>query len=191
MEPPVADLPGRRQGDRLGAVAPLRLGAAGAALVLGLASSGDALLLAVLLGVAAADGVVFGAAAVVALSTLVRWGTTSLPALAGAQAVLGPAVVTGPDLAVGASVAAAAALVLLGALAERPRVPTAAPAGVWAGLLLVGPAATTSTDLALRAAGAAGGIVVALVAARWVPYRLALPAAGVAAVTSVVLAVVA
>lgn len=191
MEPPVADLSGRRQGDRVGAVAPLRLAAAAAALALGLASSGDALLLAVLLGVAAADGVVFGAAAVVALSTLVRWGSTSMPALAGAQAVLGPAVVTGSDLAVGSSIAAAAALVFAGALAERPRVATAAPAGVWAGLLVAGPAATTSSDLAFRAGGAAGGIVVALLVARWVPRRLALPAAGVAAVASVGLAGVA
>ena len=191
MEPSVADVSGRRQGDGVSPLAPARLAAAGAALALGLASSGDALLLAVLVGLAAADGVVFGVGTVVVLSTLVRWGTTSLPALAGAQAVLGPAVVTGSELAATSVALAAAALLLVGALADRPRVVTAAPAGVWAGLVVAGPAATSSSDLVLRLGGAAGGIVVALLAARWVPRRLALPAAGVAAVASAVLAVVA
>ena len=191
MEPPVADLSRGWASSRLSTVATLRLAAAGAAVTLGIASSGDALLLAALLGVAAADGVVFGVGALAALATLLRWGSSSLPALAGAQSVLGPALVTGPETAVVSSVAAGVALVMAGALAARPRLAAALPAGIWAALVVAGPAATTSADFGIRAGAAVAGVAVSLVVMRWVPRRVALPLAGVAALVSVVSAAMA
>lgn len=90
----------------------VRLGAAGAALVLALTSQGDALVLGLLLAVAVwrplgsvAVGLALGAASW-------RWGSTSLEAWAGGQAVLGPAGWVGPARLAASSWLAAAALVL-------------------------------------------------------------------------------
>lgn len=89
----------------------VRTAAGAAALVLAVSSHGDALVLALLLVVAA-----WRAAALPVLPALVavswRWGSTSLGAWAGAQAVLGPAGVVGPPRAAAACWLAATTVVL-------------------------------------------------------------------------------
>lgn len=89
----------------------VRGGAAAAAVVLAVLSLGDALVLAAVLVVIA-----WRLPALVVVPALLasswRWGSTSLDALAGAQAVLGPAGLVGPTPAAAASCLAAAALVL-------------------------------------------------------------------------------
>lgn len=89
----------------------VRAAATAAALVLAALSRGDALVLGVLLVVAA-----WRLTALAVLPALVavswRWGSTSLDAWAGAQAVLGPAGVVGPARAAAACWLAATAVVL-------------------------------------------------------------------------------
>jgi hypothetical protein len=97
----------------------LRLGALAAAAVLALTSRGDAYVLAALLAVGSASrvaalGVVLG---LVAIS--VRYGSSSLEAIAGAQAVLGPAGTTGSTPGVAAAWLAATTVA---ASALHPRV---------------------------------------------------------------------
>jgi hypothetical protein len=96
----------------------VRTGAAVAALLLAALSRGDVLVLAVLLGVALWR--LPGLAVVPALvASAWRWGSTSLDALAGAQAVLGPAGTVGPGRAAAGAWLAAAALVLSAPAAGR------------------------------------------------------------------------
>lgn len=100
----------------------VRSSAAAAAVVLAVLSLGDALVLAVVLVVAAWR---LPALAVVPalLASSWRWGSTSLEALAGAQAVLGPAGLVGPGTAAAASwLAGFAILLAIPGLAPRPRV---------------------------------------------------------------------
>ena len=115
LEPPGTDLPARPRTRPLTAATGrdvVRLAAGAGAAVMALSSSGDVLLLGVLLG-GAAGSVWAGAAGVAAgLAVLVRWGSPSLDALAGAQSVLGPAGLVGPPLAAAATWVAGAALVL-------------------------------------------------------------------------------
>lgn len=89
----------------------VRTGAAVAALVLAGLSRGDALVLAALLAVTA-----WRLTALALIPALIasswRWGSTSLDALAGAQAVLGPAGIVGPATAASASWLAAIAILL-------------------------------------------------------------------------------
>ena len=89
----------------------VRAAATAAALVLAVLSRGDALVLALLLVLAA-----WRLTAIAVLPALVavswRWGSTSLEAWAGAQAVLGPAGVVGPARAAAACWLAATAVVL-------------------------------------------------------------------------------
>lgn len=107
----------------------VRTGAAVAALVLAVLSRGDALVLGVLLVVAT-----WRLLALAVLPALVasswRWGSTSLDALAGAQAVLGPAGFVGPATAATASWLAAIAILLsvpaeVGGMREPRRDPAA------------------------------------------------------------------
>ena len=106
LEPPDADVPARRP---LEALNPVRLAASAGAAVMALTSVGDVLLLAVILGVAAADLLAGTAAVLAAVGVVGRWGTSSLAALAGGQAVVGPAGWTGSTrLAVSAWCAAGA-----------------------------------------------------------------------------------
>lgn len=93
-------------------LAGLRLAAALAASTLALSSNGDALTLAVALGVAAASVWSGFVGLLVAGAVATRWGTLSMSALAGAQSVLGPAVTVGPSRAAAASGLAAAAVAL-------------------------------------------------------------------------------
>jgi hypothetical protein len=136
-------------------------------------------LVAVLVGLATADALVAGTAALVALSVLARWGTTSMPALAGLQAVLGPAGITGEVLGVASSWLAAAAIVVAAA-GVRHRV-AAVPLGLLAGLLVAGPAVTGASDAAVRGVGAVLGVAVTGVVAGRFPGRLTVPLAAVVA----------
>jgi hypothetical protein len=114
VEPPGADVPARRPHPLIGLDIPTaRLAALAGAAVVAVASRGDALLLGVALGVGAGS-VVAGTASVLAgIAVLVRWGSASLAALAGAQAVLGPAGTTGSVPAAASAWCAASAFVLV------------------------------------------------------------------------------
>ncbi|MDQ3569215.1 MAG: hypothetical protein M3396_01035 [Actinomycetota bacterium] len=149
-----------------------------------LASAGDAVLLAVLLALAAGDLVAAAAVTVAGLSIAVRWGSTSLDAIAGAQAVLGPGGLVGPALATASTWCAAAAVVL-----ASPRGWRAAAFGLAAALCVAGPTAADTGALLLRLVAAAAGAGLAIAAGRWLPSALARPAALVLAVSAGVLAV--
>ena len=154
-------------------------------------STGDALLLGVLLGVAAGR-VAAGVAAVLALgSVLLRWGSPSLEALAGAQAVLGPAGTVGTTAAAASAWCAAAALVLAAPRLEQQlpwRVGAAVPFGVAAAAVVVG--AGPGGRLGLRIAGSVAAAVLAA-AATFLPGRLKAAAAVAAGGAAVALAVAA
>lgn len=148
-------------------------------------SSGEVVLLAVLLGIAAADAFA-GAVALLALGAVAaRWGTTSLDAIAGAQTVLGPGAAVGPMAAAASAACAAAALVLV-----RARGWAALLFGITAALIVAGPGAGRPELAALRAGAAIVGAGLAFGAQRWAApiwRRLALGLA----VAAVILAVVA
>jgi hypothetical protein len=136
--------------------------------VLAAASSGDALMVAVLLGAVAGDVFAFGAVLLAATAVLARWGTGSLAALAGGQAVLGPAGVHGTGAAIGSAWYAGAAIVL-----ASPGGWPAIPFGAAAGLVIAGPAVTSVATGATRLGAAALGITAALLVPRFLPARLA------------------
>ena len=158
-----------------------RLAAAAAATVLALSGTGDAIFLAVLLGLAAADVWTGATATAVAVSLLIRHGTTSLTAVAGAQAVLGPSGLSGPALAAAASWCGGLALLVV-----APPAPLGVAFGVAAGVVVAGPAAGTPAGLLVRlGAAVAGGAVAAgisRVRIEQFPRRLVGWAAGVASV---------
>ncbi|MCU1461938.1 MAG: hypothetical protein JWO37_2013, partial [Acidimicrobiales bacterium] len=119
-----------------------------------------------MLALAAADA--FGATAIglAAVATIARYGTSSLAAVTGAQAVVGAAGWTGPASLIASSWCAAIAC----ALAGGRRWSTAVACGIAAGLLVAGPSAVTARGAAVRAAGAAVAVALALAAGRFVPY---------------------
>ena len=160
------------QNDVAEAVSAYRLMAAAAAVVLALAGRGSVLVLGGLLAVVAASRLASVSAVVAAVAVQLRWGTASLSAVAGGQAVLGPAVALGSTRAAAAMALAALTVALL---APRPAV-LAVAVGVVAGAVAAGP--EVPHDMGVRLAGAAAGTIVAL-AARWLPFRgpLALAAA--------------
>lgn len=130
------------------------------------ASQGDVVLLAVALVVGLRRPLATAAAAGALAATAVRWGTTSLDGIAGAQSVLGPGAVTGPTLAIASVWTAAAALLLaapgpVAALFGRWGGAIAVPFGLTAGLVLAGPG--PGGPLALRAGA---GLAAAAVAVR-------------------------
>ena len=153
-----------------------------------LTSTGDVLLLGVLLGVAAGD-VEAGAASVLAgLVVLGRFGTTSLAALAGAQHVVGPAGTTGPVALAAASWCAALAL----ALSTRAEFAIATVFGLAAADVVAGPAAAQGGQaMAVRVAASLVAIAVAWFVGGWVPERLARLAAVLAGGVGVLLVLVA
>ena len=137
--------------------------------MLALSSRGDVLVVAVLLGLCAARLESGVAAFAAGTSVLLRWGSTSLGALAGAQSVLGPAGLTGPTTVAASSWVAAAALVL----ACRPPVLLGAlPFGAVAAAVATGPG--PDGELVWRIAGTAAATLlsagVARFAPRWVAY---------------------
>jgi hypothetical protein len=170
LEPPGPNLP-PRAGLTISGLDLLRGAAAAAALVLALLSRGDTLVLAALLVVMSwrLSAAAIAVPALVAASW--RWGSTSLEALAGAQAVLGPAGLVGPTKAAAAAWLAAVALVLL--------VPARASSS----------AGQVVTSVAIGASGAAAALVVAGPAIGddwWVRAVATVTAIGCAALASVV-----
>ena len=156
--------------------------AAVAASVLAATATGNLVLVVALVCAAASEMSPALTAALVATSVAVRFGTTSLSSLAGAQAVLGVAGAVGPTLGAVATWTAATALVVV---APHRRLPAIA-FGVLAGLVVVGPGGTTSAVF-VRASGAVVGAALAVVASRRVPPRfgaIAGPALAAAAVAA-------
>ena len=210
LAPPDPHVPPRP--GSLAALGPLRLSAAGAATVLALSSTGHVGVLAVVLAVVVAQPLAVGAVLLAGLAVFERWGTPSLEAVAGAQAVLGPGGVVGPAAAAASTWFAAAALVLASPRAvgrndgdrddavnpvddrSRRRLPrpaalvVALATGSAAALVVAGPA--LAVDLPVRLGATAAAVVVAAVVAsqRWqlVSAGLALVAAVVAAVLGAV-----
>ena len=136
--------------------------AAGAAALL-LTGRGDAFLLAALLSVVALDRWAALTAGTVAAALLARWGTSSLPAVAGAQSVLGPGFVVEPVVGAAALVLAAAALVLI-----APPAPFGLVFGAAAGFVVAGPSWATVPGGLVRLAAAAVGVA----AVWWLQPRL-------------------
>lgn len=101
------------------------------------------------------------------LAGLARFGTTTLPALAGAQAVLGPAVLVAP--APGALASGLAGLALVGVAPSAWRDWRGWPFGLLAGLVVVGPAASSAADGLVRVVGALAGVGLVLAGQRWWP----------------------
>jgi hypothetical protein len=142
----------------------VQIAAVVAAAVLVATSTGDLVLLSVLLGLAALDLTAGAVAGLASAAVLARWGTSSLPALAGAQAVLGPAAIAGSGLEAAVSIAAAGALVLAAPLGLA-----AVPFGLTAAAVVAGPSLTTAGHAGLRAAAAVAAIGVAMLASRLLP----------------------
>lgn len=163
VEPPGPFVPARA-GLTISAIDWLRIAAATAALVLALASRGDALVLAGLLAVAAWRPLATAGVVPALVAASWRWGSTSLEALAGAQAVLGPAGLVGPGRAAATSWLAAAAILLVVAWPltagrrageDRSARPVPPPSPERARLLLV--AAASGASVAAVVAGPAPG----------------------------------
>lgn len=205
LEPLDPHLPARP--GSLAALGPLRLSAAGAAVVLAVSSTGHIAVLAVLLAVLVAQPAAVGAVLLAGIAVLERWGTPSLDAVAGAQSVLGPGGIVGPEAAAASAWFAALALVLAaprlagddaGPAGERAgrRLP---PGGALVGALALGAAAAAAvagpdfeTGGLLRLGATAGAVLVAAVVSslRWpqVTAGLALAAGIVAAALGVTVA---
>lgn len=174
VEPPGPVLP-PRSGLIIPAVERLRAAAAAAALVLAVTSRGDALGLATLLAVVAWRPLAAAAAGAGLIAASWRWGSTSLEAIAGAQAVLGPAGLVEPASAATASWLAASALVLV---TGRLRAPGAGPApralhalsaaatGAAAAVVVAGPAPGGDVWVRVLAGVLATGLAAAVVAVR-------------------------
>ena len=164
----------------------LRAPAAAAAAALALTSSGEVVLLAALLCVAGADAMA-SAATVLALAALaVRWGSTSLDAISGAQAVLGPGGAVGSVAEVLVVWAAAAALVL-----GAPRTWPGAAFAATAALAVAGPSGGGVADIALRPAGMLTAVAVTLAVGRRLPASQARSAAVALGAAALVVALVA
>jgi len=140
-----------------------------AALALAVTSRGDVVMLALLLGFGAGRRASGLAAAAALAAALVRWGSPSLGAIAGAQAVLGPAGWTGSSLAVASAWLGAGALVCAAVSLDRTStVVTAlsvAPFAIAAADVAVGPA--PGGALAARVLASVVALAVTTLLARW------------------------
>ncbi|MEO7836364.1 MAG: hypothetical protein ABIS21_01835 [Acidimicrobiales bacterium] len=163
----------------------LRAAAAAAAAALVASSSGEVVLLAVLLAAAAGEVLAATVAILATGAVALRWGTTSLDAITGAQSVLGPGAGVGPLEAAASTSCAAAALVL----AKAPGW-GAIVFGLTAGLAVAGPGPGALDHMALRGAAGVLGAACAAGAQRWAPPAVRPVALGLAA-AAVVLAVLA
>ena len=154
VEPPRPDVPA--DVDRAEAEPPsaLRLTAAVAAAALAISSTGHLFVLGGALILVAATRVGGVAVLLACTAVLVRWGSPSLAAVAGAQAVLGPAVLVGSATAVASTWLASFAI----ALTARDRL-TAGAFGLAAGAVAAGP--TFPHAFGTRLLGAAIGVAVA------------------------------
>ena len=171
---PVAD--GRATAGPLAWPRPVALAAGVVAVVLAVVGRGDAVVLAALVAVAAGTGPGALAAAAAVAAAALRWGSTSLAAVVGAQAVLGPAVAVDPSTAAAGSAMAVAGAVL-GSVGGRRE--------GWLAVAAVAPLAMSAghgtTGAGVRAAVALAAVGVAAVVSLVVPARAraALPFAGV------------
>jgi len=163
IEPPPPNVDGRFTVPMPGAVLLV------AALAMAISSRGDVVVLALLLGFGAmrrASGV---AIALALTASLVRWGSPSLGAIAGAQAVLGPAGWTGSAAAVASAWLAAVALLLAAVPLSRANnlvlALWLAPFAIAAADVSVGPAPGGALPLRVVASVVAMAAAVAL--ARW------------------------
>jgi hypothetical protein len=129
------------------------------------AAVGDILLLGALLAILAVDLVAGAGVALAAASVLVRWGSSSLDALAGNQAVLGAAGWSGPAAAAASAWCAAGAMI---AASPGGLVPSAA-FGLAAANVVAGPG--FGGDVVVRVAASAVGV-----AAAWAVGRAGVPA---------------
>lgn len=162
VEPPRPVVPARA-GLTIAAGVPLRTASSVAALVLAVLSRGDVVVLAALLALAAWHLPAVGAVVPALLASAWRWGSTSLDALAGAQAVIGPAGWTGPKAAAASAWLAAVALVLA-VPGRRPRLTTegggtGGPSAALDASNLVLAIATGATAAVVIAGPAPGGAV--------------------------------
>jgi hypothetical protein len=177
LEPPRPHVSGQRPAPRLVLTRPLiRRAAAGAAVVLLAGSIGDLIIVAVLLAVAGLDVAPALVAVLAAGATVLRVGSSSLSALAGAQAVLGLGGVVGPVRSAASAWLAAGALIL-----GAPGGVQAVPFGVAAASFVAGPAPRTGADVVWRVGAALAGGALAWASGRWLPPWLMWPAAALGA----------
>lgn len=200
MEPPRQVVPAGWSPARLQGVALLRtvreLGARHAPIVQNAAllaaaavavlSRGDVIVLGVLLVIGTLDLVAGPTALLATSAVVVRLGTTSLAAIAGAQSVLGPAGASAPAMGALAAWLGALALVLA-APSER-----AAPAfGLAAAVIVNGPGATSVGAFVVRVLAMVAFVDLTLAAVRWAPRSVTRPAAVLAGAASLLAAFVA
>lgn len=166
--------------------------------------SGDALAAGVLLGLAAADVTAGAMGVLVGIAIVGRWGSTSLAALAGGQAVVGAAGWSGP---VGMVVSSWTGAVAIVAACPRRRPASTATSqgssavavagtlacGIFAAALVAGPAVGGETGpvVALRIGASAAGVVAAMLVVRACPRRVARVVGLIAAASAAALAVLA
>lgn len=184
VEPPGSHVPPRRW---LTEPTLIRVAAAAAAAVLAVTSTGDAFVLAAALGVAAwrpAPALAAGAALAAASW---RWGSSSLEAVAGAQAVLGPAGWVGPPMAAAGCWLGAVALVAAtpGIPASAPRGMAAAASGAAAAVVVAGPAPGGDLWVRVVGSGVAAGLALVLAWGRTRSSRARVILDGVALVAGV------
>lgn len=177
----------------------IRLGAAVGLAVMVITSTGDALVAGVLLGLATADLAAGTVGVLVGIAVVGRWGSSSLAALAGGQAVLGAGGWSGPAGMVVSSWAAAAAVVMVcsrprAASASTPEVPAGILAsGLLAAALVAGPAVgqDTGSVVTLRVVASAIAVAVAVLVIRARPPRVTRVGGVIVAVSAAALAVLA
>ena len=145
-------------------------------------SVGDVLLLGVALAVVAADVLVGAGVVLAAASVLVRWGSSSLGALAGNQAVLGGAGWSGSVAGAASAWCAAGALLA----ATPPGLLPAAGFGLAAAAVVAGPGIGGAVPV--RIAASAAGVVLAWFIGRFAVQRWMRGVAVIGGVLAVVLA---
>jgi len=159
--------PDHRHGERV--VVPIRSALLVAALVLAVSSRGDVFVLALVLSLGVGRRASAFAASVALISVMVRWGSPSLAAIAGAQAVLGPAGWTGSRAAVAS--AWLAAIAVIGATRRGPRLlslasgVSVAPFAVAAADVVAGP--SIGGEIGWRVVATIVAFAVALIVSRW------------------------
>lgn len=156
----------------------VRLGLASAALVLAVASRGDAMVLFALVAALSTRPLALAALAAAAVGASWRWGSSALVAWSSNQAVLGAAGFVGPRPAAAASWAAALAVLLAVAhpaagVLRRDAEPfaildglQAAVAGLVAGLVVLGPSMGDNPQVRAGGALVGAGLAVGLCAIR-------------------------
>lgn len=149
----------------------LRLAAAAGVVAMVVTSTGDLLVVGLLLGLVASEPVAGAVGVAAGIATLGRWSSSSLTALAGGQAVLGAAGWTGALALTLSSWAAAAALILV---APRGR-PAALAFGLAAAAIVAGPALGDGSvsDAVVRLTASVAGVAAAWIAAWAVSRRTA------------------